>query len=98
MTIRDLIVAIKEQGLTKEQLEGYHSELTSLYATMSLDMADIEKEEALYLNDCEEPTKAGAERKWNATEQGQKAITLKHNLRAIEKLLSSVKSRIYQIY
>lgn len=95
MDIKSLIKAVREQNLLKDQLENYYTELTALYAEMSLRIADLEKEEALYLNECGEKTRAGAERLWNATDAGQEQITLKHNLRAIEKLASSVKHRIY---
>jgi hypothetical protein len=95
MKISELIKSVKEENLTKDQLENYYSELTSLSAEMELKMADIEKSEALFLNECGEETRSGADRKWRATKEGQEGITLKHNIRAIDKLRSSIKSRIY---
>ena len=95
MKISELILAIKEDNLSKEQLESYHQQLTCLFAEMELKMADLEKEEALYLANCQEPTKANAQRKFNVTESGLALIELKHKIRAIEKLASSVKHRVY---
>jgi len=98
ISIRELAQAVKEQNLSKDKLEDYHTQLSSLSAEMELNLADIEKEEAMYLNDCEEETRAGADRKWRATEKGQIEITLKRNIKALDKLRSSVKSRLYQSY
>ena len=98
MTIKDLALKIKEENLTKDMLEKYNIELTSLYAEMELNLAEIEKKEAIYLNDSEEKTRNGAERKWYAMPEGQEQITLKHNIRALSKLLSSIKHRLYQAY
>ena len=95
MKISDVAKSIKEQNLSKDVLENYYSELTSLYTEMELKMAVLEKEEAIYLNECEEKTRSGAERIWFAGVQGQEQIDLKHNIRAIEKLMSSIKHRIY---
>lgn len=95
MKLKDLIISIKEGNLTKYQLEEYYDQISILYAEMSLDLAEVEKEEAVFLSECEEETRAGAERKWNATEKGLKGIQLKHNLRALSKLGSSLKNRIY---
>lgn len=95
-TLPDIIKGVKEQNLQKDQLEDYSSMLDILQAEMELELAEVEKAEAMYLANCEEKTRAGAERKWYATELGQKEISLKRNIRAISKLASSVKTRIYQ--
>lgn len=98
MKIQDIISQVKEQNLTKAQLEDYSSMLDILQAEMEIELADIEKEEAMFLANCEEKTRAGATTKWQVTEQGQKEIELKRHLRAVSKLSSSVKTRIYQKY
>lgn len=95
-TIPDIILGIKEGNLTKDQLEDYSSMLDILQAELELELADKEKECALFLARSEEKTRAGAERAWDATEFGQKEIELKRQIRAISKLASSVKTRIYQ--
>lgn len=96
MDIKSLITGIKEGNLTKDQLEEYSSMLDILSAEYELALADTEKEEAMFLANCGEKTRAGATTKWEASEQGQKGIELKRQLRAISKLASSVKTRIYQ--
>jgi len=95
-TIQDIITGIKEQNLTKFQLEEYASMLDVLSAELELELATIEKSEAIFLANCGEKTRAGATTVWEATESGQKEIELKRNIRAVSKLASSVKTRIYQ--
>lgn len=96
MNIQTIINEVKEANLTKDKLEEYSSMLDILSAEYELALADIEKAEAMFLANCGEKTRAGAVTKWEASEQGQKGIELKRQLRAISKLASSVKTRIYQ--
>ena len=96
MTLNDIIKGIKEETLTKDKLEDYSSMLDILSAEMELELAGIEKAEAMFLSNCEEKTRSGASMKWDVTELGQKEIELKRNIRAVSKLASSVKTRIYQ--
>ncbi len=98
MTLNELIVAVKEQNLSKDQLEAYRDQLSGLYAQMQMEMADIEKEEALFMNI--DPDKSVAQRKieWKATEKGQRLIVLKRYCLATKEMLNSLKSRLYSIY
>jgi hypothetical protein len=65
---------------------------------MHMEMAELEKEETLYLDTTEEKTAVAASRKWAVTKSGQRQIELKHYIRSSEKILSSLKSRLYSIY
>jgi len=96
IALTEIINSVKEGNLTKYQLEEYSSMLDVLSAEYEINLADIEKAEALFLADCGEKTRSGATTKWDASELGQKEILLKRQLRAISKLASSVKTRIYQ--
>ncbi len=101
--IKALIEAVKEQNLTKVTLEQYSDELTSLYASMHLRAAEVEKAEALYFLDTRTHATVHLsdieiKRKWKASNMGLEQIDLNHSLKAIEKLLSSVKHRIYSTY
>lgn len=98
MNLNDLISLVKEEGLTKSALESYHTQLTNLYALYSLEMADLEKAEAIYISGLKEGTNVARKASWAVTEAGQKQIDVKHSLRALDKLLSSVKNRIYSRY
>ncbi len=104
MTLTELIIAVKEKNLSKDQLEDYRDQMSHLYAEMQMEMADLEKAEAIYM---EEPSKyykdmhvSVAQRKieWKATDDGQRLIVLKRYCLATKELLNSLKSRLYSIY
>lgn len=94
----DLIEKVKEENLDKWQLEDYHTKLSALYADMQIRLGELEKQEALFISKSEEKTVAGAKRIWDVTETGLEEIELKRKVRACEKLLSSIKNRLYSTY
>lgn len=99
MKLQDLIIAVKEQNLSKDQLEGYQQEMSGVYAQMQIEMADLEKKEALFMVK-KSPEDSVAQMKiwWKATEEGQRLIVLKRYCLATKTLLNSLKSRLYSIY
>lgn len=98
MLFRELISAIHEKDLTKSQLEEYHSDLTNLYALMHLEKAELEKSEAIFLIDQKKESSIATKNAWRATKDGQRLIELDHFTKAAEKLLTSLKSRLYSTY
>ena len=100
MKLTDLILAVKEKNLSKEQLENYRSEMSEVYAQMQIEMADLEKDEALFMegNSNGELTVARLKIMWKATEKGQRLIVLKRYCLATKELLNSLRSRLYSIY
>lgn len=101
MKLLELFKAVKEKTLTKEQLEAYRDELASVYADMQFEMADIRKLKAVYFvekrQDLATSDKA-MERNWQATPEGLREIELTHYIKGTEKILSSLKSRLYGMY
>lgn len=99
MKLQELIIAVKEKNLTKDQLEAYRNDMSDVFAQMQLELADLEKEEALFMNG-KSDTESVANRKvaWKATQSGQRAIVLKRYCLATKELLNSLKSRLYSIY
>jgi len=98
MKLQEVFKAIKDENLSKDSLESYHTQLSALCGEMYLEMAQFQKEQAIYLAESEEKTTAGAERKWFALPKGQRQIELKNYIRATEKQLSSIKNRLYSVY
>jgi len=103
MTLKELIVAVKEKNLTKEQLEAYADQMSSLFAEMQLEIAELEKLKALYFEGNqvglmgETVSDISIKRKWSATKEGQREITLKRYCLATKELLNSLKSRVYRL-
>lgn len=98
MPLEALILAVKEEHLTKTQLELYRDALTNLFAEMKLEVARLEKEEALFLLGNDEISHVAKERQWKGTEHGQRLIELDHHTTIVSKLYDSVKSRLYSLY
>lgn len=96
ISLADLIKSVKEKNLTKEQLESYADQMSSLYAEMMLEMADLEKEEALFMEKTD-ATVARAKVLWKATPSGQRLIVLKRYSIATKELLNSLKSRTFRL-
>lgn len=97
MTLSDLIIAVRDEKLNKDQLEAYRSQMSDLFAQMQIEMADLEKEEALFLNE-HEGTAIARKISWKATKSGQRLIVLKRYCLATKELLRSLQSRLYSIY
>lgn len=96
--LTDLMEAIKEPNLTKEALEDLHQRMTNLFAQLQLSLADLEKEEARFYDTCDGISAVAAERKWDASERGQLLIERKRQDKALSKLLSSVKHRLFNTF
>lgn len=95
MTITELIKAIKEENLSKQQIGHYYDQMAILYFEMQDRLADIEKEEALYFSTHKENkvSDISIQRSFNVTESGLEGIKLHRNIKGVEKLLSSLKRR-----
>jgi len=98
MKLKELLLKVNEKQLSKENLEAYRDELANLFALMMLEKSDIVKNKALYFIDHKAKTDKETERNWAVTKEGQREIELAHYCKAVEKILSSLKSRLYQVY
>jgi hypothetical protein len=99
MTLLELIEAVRDKTLDKDQLENYRDELSNLFAKMMFETADLEKEEAIFMgNKDSEVSVAQRKIEWKATEKGQRLIVLKRYALATKEMLNSLKSRLYSIY
>ena len=96
-TLRELITAVKEKTLEKEDLEKYSDALAELYAEMRLEFSTLEKAEALYIYDSTLNTAVAKKTAWRATDKGQRQIELKNYMDACSKMISSVKSRVFRL-
>lgn len=76
MKLEELILAVKDQSLSKDNLEMYRNQMSELFSQMQMEMADLEKEEALFMNS-QEGTVASKKVAWKATQSGQRLIVLK---------------------
>lgn len=102
MTLKDLIVSVKEKNLSKDQLEDYRDQLSGLYADMQIELSEVEKKKAIffdvYKKEKPESSDIAVKRIWQAREEGLREIVLKRYCLATKELLNSLKSRLYSIY
>lgn len=98
MTLLEVLEKVKEVGLSKQDLEHYHLQLSTLYGQLSLEIADLKKQKAVAM--LTGPEKSVAQRKieFDVTKEGQRLIELDGYARASKTMLSSLKSRMYNFY
>jgi hypothetical protein len=102
MSLFDLFSAIKEENLTRDRLEAYEQQLSVLYAEYMLRIATLKKSRAMYFyaKEVEHPELPDVKirRLFEVTDEGQELIQKEAEVKAVSRMLSSIKSRIYQQY
>lgn len=97
--LQELIEAVREEKLSKDALEAYHTEISYLDNLMRMEIAPIEKDEAKFMGTMEAgETVAKMKVLWKKSPAGQRQIELSHYLKVTPKLLQSIKTRLYSIY
>ncbi len=98
MKLLDLFKAVKEESLSKQQLEDYHKEMSEMYAEMHIQMAVLKKEKAMFMVRTPEIATASMKRAWEGSELGQRELELTGYIRATSAQLKSLKNRLYSQY
>jgi hypothetical protein len=102
MSLLETLQAIREENLSRGQLEGYEQHLTALYSDYMMRIATLQKAESLYFYSMEqshpELPDVKIKRAWRATDDGVELRQKEVEVKVIAKNLSSIKSRIYQSY
>lgn len=98
MKLVELLKEIKDDKLSKEQLEDYFSRACQLNSDISLAIAEKSKEEAIFMAQ-RDINESVASRKimWRSTESGLRLIELKSYSSAIKSAKEGIKSRIYSL-
>lgn len=99
--LKSLLEAVKDHKLSKEQLEGYHAELTHLYSAVLLERADLRKKEAFFYMDAmkndPDESDTSIKRKWRVEPDGQRLLELEAYKTVLPKEIDSCKTRIYAL-
>ena len=97
MKLLELLQSVKDQTLEKEQLEEYRDSLCSMYSDLQIEVADLEKKEAIYYVSNKTPEKSAVSVKydWKVTPEGQRLILLNRYLKGTSRVIDSLKMRIY---
>lgn len=99
--LRELLEAVKDKKLSKEQIENYHADLIHLFSMVMLERADLLKKEAFYFMDLKranpEESDQSIKRKWRVEKAGQRLIELDSYKSVLPKEIESLKTRIYAL-
>lgn len=93
--LQSLIEAVREQSLDRQTLEKYRDEMLQFFNLLHLECAELEKKEALFMNDMTDESVARRKIMWKSSKEGQRLIEIKHYILSVNKLLDSLKNRIY---
>ena len=97
MTFKELLEAVKDQNLTKEQCDSYRDSLIHLLSDMRREIADLKKKRAMFFLSSEEKSGVAKTIAWDGTPEGQRLIDLKEWSRAAMSEIEGLKSRIYSL-
>lgn len=96
--LTEILEAVKDEKLSLQQIESYRDEMVHLHSLMQMQLAEIEKAEAFFIDTFDsEETDAARKRKWRVTEQGQRQIEINRFLKVVVKEIDSLKSRVYRL-
>lgn len=99
ITLIEAIQAVREQNLTKTQLEDYRDKISLLLAELQIEAADLEKDEALFMAERENGESAISRKiTWKSTQAGQRLIVVKRYISAVKTLMTSLRDRLYNHY
>lgn len=98
-TLLEILEAVKDESLSLQQIEHYRDTMIHLHTAMQIELADVEKAEAIYFHEKSQPdvSDVSIKRAWRATEKGQRQILLNRYIKAVAKEIDSLKSRVYRL-
>ena len=94
--LQDLLLKVREENLTKFQLEEYFAKLSNYLSDLHITLADLEKKEAMFMINDPEKTDALMKRLWRGSEDGLRKIEIVGLIRATRTQLNGLKARIFQ--
>jgi hypothetical protein len=95
MNLLELFKAVKDERLPLDKLESYRDTMIHFHTDLQIEMADLEKEEAMFMVSCEEETEAGKKRMWRGSEKGLRLILINRYIKAVSKEINSLTNRIF---
>lgn len=98
-TLNEALEKVKDETLTKSQLESYHTKLSNLLSDIKLEIGKWKKERALFIaKNVPKDSIAAKKSEWEASINGQRLLELESYDAAIRVQLGSLKSRLYAIF
>lgn len=98
MKLVELFETVKAENLDKQQLESYHTELSSLCSQMQVEYGTLKNKKAIFMLTNRQKTDVATQRIWDASPEGQRLTELDNYIKASKTVLSSLKNRLYTTY
>ena len=99
MTLQEAIKAVREQNLTKTQLEDYRNQMSALLSEMQLECAELEKMEAIFMAGIGNvETAINRKIHWKGSKEGLRLIEIKRYISATKTMMTSLRDRLYNFY
>src|ERR1035437_1592144 len=99
MKLEEALIKVREENLSKDQLENYHLALSGLLADMKQEVASLEKLKAMFMARKEAgQSVADTKTQWGGTSEGQRLIEMKGNVSATNTMVGSIKTRLFSVY
>lgn len=95
--LTQLLEAVKDENLDLATIEKYRDQLVHLHSAMQIELAEKEKQEAVFIAQSTEPSEVARKRAWKITPAGQRQIELNRYVKAVSKEVDSLKSRVYRL-
>ena len=99
--VKETLKEIKEDDYTIDphRVESWERFVTGLYATLNAEMRDIEKQYPFAWRILRQDKKSdkATDLEYDSTKEGQRRIELKHDLKSLERLSSSLKRTLDRI-
>lgn len=107
MNFKELLEAVKDETLPLPTLEKLRDEMIHLHSMMQIELADLEKKEAIFLAGCQKTiiidgktqkiSDVSIRRTWDGTKEGLRMIDINRYIKSIVKEIDSLKSRVYRL-
>lgn len=98
-TLLEMLKAVREENLSKDSLENYHTTLSGLYGDIQIEIAGLKKDKAIFFIEADQALPdVKIKRLWDASEKGQRLIDLESYAKATRVQLLSLRNRLYSTY
>lgn len=94
MKLTEVLEAVRDEHLPLEKLESFRDQLVHLKTDIAIQLADKKKARAMFLVTAEGSV-AARKLAFDATEEGQRLITLEGYMRGLGGEIDSLQGRIY---
>ena len=100
--LHNLLTAVKDEHLTKTDLEKYRDSMVHMHTQFQIALAGIEKRGALFFMERKKATPESSDisikREWRASNDGLQEIELNRYIKAIAQEIKSLRDRLYNLY